>query len=154
MSKREIQAVEPLIPHRGKMSLLDGMIVVNLEKAVSQVEIRPDNLFITANGVPALVGIEYMAQTIAAYSGKINQGKGLLPQVGFLLGSRSYKSEVDYFLLGEVLTIEVIPFYMDEGQLSVFDCIIKINDKICVNAKLNVFQPNNIEEILKHEENE
>lgn len=149
-----MQAVEPLIPHRGKMSLLDTMMVVTLEKAVSQVEIRPNNLFITAKGVPALVGIEYMAQTIAAYSGKINQNKGIAPQVGFLLGSRNYKSEVDYFLPGEILTIEVTPFYMDEGQLSVFDCIIKINDKVCVNAKLNVFQPDNIEAILKHEENE
>lgn len=97
MSKREIQAVEPLIPHRGKMSLLDGMIVVNLEKAISQVEIRPDNLFITANGVPALVGIEYMAQTIAAYSGKLIKEKGCFHKWDFYLAVAAIKVRLIIF---------------------------------------------------------
>lgn len=145
------KSIETLIPHRGKMRLLDKVVAVDTNEAITQVEIRSDSLFLTDKGVPALVGIEYMAQTIAAYSGKINQGKGLAPQVGFLLGSRHYHSDVDYFLLGDVLKITAKPYYMDEGQLSVFECTIEIADKIWVTAKLNVFQPDNLADYSENE---
>lgn len=131
------------------MSLLDKLVSADREKAITEVTIKQQSLFIEDKGVPALVGIEYMAQTIAAYSGNINREQGKAPQIGFLLGSRSYHSEIDYFLVNQTLTIEARPYYMGEEQLSIFDCCIRIDDKVYVRAMLNVYQPESNEDIIE-----
>ncbi len=134
------------IPHRGKMLLLDELIHVDKEYAIAAVTIRPDSLFITNKGVPAAVGIEYMAQTVAAYSGALDRQAGQSPKIGLLLGSRRYDSRTDYFHCGDTLQITVKPAYMQDNNLGLFTCHIVCNGITCVTATLSVLQPQRIDD--------
>ena len=51
--------------------------------------------------VPAVVGIEYMAQAIAAGAGPSARGKGEAARMGFLLGCRNLTIAVDSFQVGD-----------------------------------------------------
>ena len=132
-------AVEELLPHSGRMVLLNRVIEFDEEYMVAEVIVRNDGLIGDGNKVPAWLGIEYMAQTIAALGGMKRRlaGKSLNP--GFLLGTRRYDCNVDLFTVGSVLTVYVKRFLEDQG-LGVFDCRITA-EGILASAKLNVYQP-------------
>jgi predicted hotdog family 3-hydroxylacyl-ACP dehydratase len=132
-------AVEELLPHSGRMVLLNRVIEFDEGNMVAEVIVRDDGLFGHGNTVPAWLGIEYMAQTIAALGGMKRRlaGKNLNP--GFLLGTRRYDCNVDLFAVGSVLTVTVKRLVEDQG-LGVFDCRI-IAEGILASAKLNVYQP-------------
>ena len=132
-------AVEELVPHSGKMVLLDRVIEFDEEYMVAELIVRDDGLFGDGNTVPALLGIEYMAQTIAAFGGIKRRLAGRPLDLGFLLGTRRYVCNVGTFPVGSVLTVSVKRLVEDQG-LGVFDCHIT-SEGISVSAKLNVYQP-------------
>ena len=63
-------SVEDLVPHSGSMLLLDRVLEYGDDWLKAQITIRKDSMFCDNDSVAALVGIEYMAQTIAAFAGK------------------------------------------------------------------------------------
>ena len=132
-------AVEELVPHSGKMVLLNRVIEFDEENMVAEVIVRDDGLFGDGNTVPAWLGIEYMAQTIAALGGMKRRLAGKPLNLGFLLGTRRYDCNVDTFAVGSVLTVSVKRLVEDQG-LGVFDCRISA-EGISASAKLNVYQP-------------
>ncbi|HVF17563.1 MAG TPA: hypothetical protein VNA21_11650, partial [Steroidobacteraceae bacterium] len=104
-----------VLPHRGRMLLLDELIDVGPEHVTCAVAIERSTMFCDgANGVPSWVGIEYMAQTAAAYSGVEEARAGIRPTIGLLLGSRRYKSEVAYFPIGSRLRVHAELILRDE----------------------------------------
>ncbi len=125
------------------MCLLDELIEIDDQQAIAAVTPKPGDLFVTDDGVPALVGIEYIAQTVASFS-CARANKAGHPDIGLLLGSRRYTSEVAFFPLGEKLTVIVKPLYLEDDALGVFEGKIQLGDKVVVNATLNVFQPDDI----------
>ncbi len=131
--------VEELLPHAGKMMLLNRVIEFDDETMVAEVIVRDDAMFGDEQSVPAWVGIEYMAQTIAALGGMKRRLAGKPLNLGFLLGSRRYECNVDRFFVGSVLTVSVHRLIQDQG-LGVFDCTIAA-EGISASAKLNVYQP-------------
>ena len=139
MKKFAVFAVEELVPHTGKMVLLNRVIEFDEESMVAEVIVRDDGLFGDGNTVPAWLGMEYMAQTIAAHGGMKRRlaGKPLIP--GFLLGTRRYDCNVGLFAVGSVLTVSVERLVEDQG-LGVFDCRITA-EGISALAKLNIYQP-------------
>ena len=128
-----------LIPHTGVMLLLDRIIDYDENGLTSELMVRDDELFGDADYGPAWAGIEYMAQTIAAYSGVMAIRTRQTIRLGFLLGARHYCSNVAAFRVGAVLTIKVNKIYQDDS-LGVFDCQIQ-GEGVEVMAKLNVYQP-------------
>jgi predicted hotdog family 3-hydroxylacyl-ACP dehydratase len=132
-------AVEELVPHSGKMMLLNRVIEFDEENMVAEVIVRNDGMFGNDNTVPAWLGIEYMAQTIAALGGMKRRLAGKTLNLGFLLGTRRYDCNVDIFAVGTVLTVSVNRLVEDQG-LGVFDCHITA-EGISASAKLNVYQP-------------
>ena len=132
-------AVEELVPHSGKMVLLNRVIEFDEENMVAEVIVRDDGMFGDGNTVPAWLGIEYMAQTIAALGGMKRRLAGKPLNLGFLLGTRRYDCNLDIFPVGSVLTVSVKQLVEDQG-LGVFDCRITA-EGISASAKLNVYQP-------------
>ncbi|WP_416306494.1 3-hydroxylacyl-ACP dehydratase [Neptunicella sp. SCSIO 80796] len=135
--------IENVIPHRAPMILLDELVSFDQQTAVCRVAICSDSPFFDQERqlVPNHVGIEYMAQSIAAYAGAHEKDQGHQIQVGFLLGSRKYRSFCDGFAKGMELTIKVTLLYQEESGLSVFDCQILQRDRLLAEAKVNTFQP-------------
>ncbi len=134
--------IERLLPHQAPMILIDDWIEIKDDTVHTCVEIRSDNLFFDSenNTIPAYVGIEFMAQSIAAWSGYHQAVQGRPPRVGFLLGTRRYRSQVSQFHLGEKLDIFAEKVIENDG-MSVFSCQIKIAGETIANAQLNAFMP-------------
>jgi predicted hotdog family 3-hydroxylacyl-ACP dehydratase len=139
--------VAELIPHSGKMVLLDRIIACDEHSLSAELTVRSDSLLGNDKAVPAWAGIEYMAQTIAAYAGVMAKKAGEPVKLGFLLGTRRYNSNVAEFKVGSRLTVRVKQVIQDD-TLGVFDCeIYGINHEpdqdmeVEVSANLNVYQP-------------
>lgn len=113
----------------------------------AEVEITPESIFAEERGVPAWIGLEYMAQTIAAYAGLQERLVGKPPKIGFLLGTRNYTTSVDYFAPGQVLTITAEVEMVGANGLNVFDCEIR-GKNVQAQAVVNVFQPDDAEKFL------
>lgn len=128
-----------LLPHGPAMTLLDALVEYSPQRSVAKATITSRSRFLEGAAVPAWVGIEYMAQTIAAHAGYEARLRGERPAIGFLLGTRAYRSEVGEFPLGATLTISVEPLVADP-KLGAFQCAIAL-DAVVATAVVNTYQP-------------
>ncbi|WP_125721303.1 3-hydroxylacyl-ACP dehydratase [Pseudoalteromonas rubra] len=141
--------IESLLAHREPMILIDKLIAHEEDTAECSVEITSDSLFLQAQGVPSYIGIEYMAQAIAAFAGAKALARGEAVEVGFLLGSRKYQTSCPFFKLGVQLTIMVKELHREESGLGVFECQILEQERLLASAKVNVFQPKDPESFIR-----
>lgn len=133
--------VEELLPHREDMVLIHKVLAWEDDWLEASVDLSVPSLFTQPDGrVPAWVGIEYMAQTIGALVGIRALENGRPIRIGFLMGTRSYKSEVPYFSKNSVLTIRVDEVFSDNVSLAVFDCKILV-DSVLAQATIKAVQP-------------
>ena len=141
-----IPPIHDLVPHDGAMALLDRVLSVGPETLVAEVTITPASLFFEDGGVGAWVGIEYMAQAIAAHAGHAAVARGEPVQIGYLLGTRRYHSTVPVFALGSVLQVQVQRAVQGENGLSAFDCRIvdAANGAVEATGTITVFQPDSV----------
>ena len=79
--------IHSLVPHSGAMSLLGRLLDADDESLRAEVRITPETMFCTDGEVGAWVGVEYMAQAVAAHAGWCARLRGDPVRVGFLLGS-------------------------------------------------------------------
>ncbi|MDO8423904.1 MAG: hypothetical protein Q7S99_17265 [Parvibaculum sp.] len=139
----DMAPVEELVRHRGQMLLIDRLIEASASHAVGEVTITPGSSFFRAGrGVPAYAGLEYMAQTVAAFDGAQRLESGEPPAIGFLLGTRRYASKVKYFLADTRLSVHVTMVF-SEGGMASFECVISSFGEELVTASLNVYRPEN-----------
>ena len=139
------QPVSQFIPHRAPMILIDGIISHQHDSLITQTHITCNSAYFDAlkQGVPSYVGIEYMAQSIAALAGVEALIQGLPIKVGFLLGSRKLQLHQGLFALGQTYRTHVARLYQEESGLAVFDCQIFHHETLVAQANINVFQPAN-----------
>lgn len=142
-------AITDLVPHAGPMCLLDRVIEAADERLVAEVTVRRDGLFCDGHGVGAWVGIEYMAQAVAAWAGWRARNGGGEPKIGLLLGSRRYASSVARFGVGRCLRIEVGRTFIADNGLGQFDCRISDDGVVIATAALNVYEPDDPAEFLR-----
>ncbi|WP_245622530.1 hotdog family protein [Pseudoxanthomonas dokdonensis] len=129
------------LPHRGTMLLIDRLLEWQEDHVVAELRVPASGPFHEDEGVPAWVGIEYMAQTIAAWSGNRARNAGDVPGIGFLLGSRRYLAHVQYFRAGAVLTVEARRELMGDNGLGMFACRILEQGTEIASANVSVFEP-------------
>lgn len=150
-------SVTTLVPHDAPMILIDKLIDVDETTIHCQVFITEKSQFFDVNNrsIAAWVGIEYMAQTISAWSGYQSFLKEETSPIGFLLGTRRYNSEVALFNEGHILDVYAEKLMESEG-MGAFSCLIKAQEKLLASAQLNVFVPNDeqLEEMLKGKHND
>ena len=129
-----------LVPHRPPMLLLDRVLSYDGERVVCETVLGPDSPFAEQGEVPAVVGIEYMAQTIAAGAGLSARDKGdQAGRMGFLLGCRNLSIAVDSFQIGDRLTIEARRTW-GENQIGSFACKVQRGSEVLVEGALTVYQ--------------
>ncbi len=139
MTARVTIPIGELLPHGPAMTLLDALAEYSPQRSVAKVTITSRSRFLDGAVVPAWVGIEYMAQAIAAHAGYEARLRGEPPTIGFLLGTRAYRSEVGSFPLGAELRISVEPLVADP-KLGAFRCEIAL-DSVVATAVVNTYQP-------------
>jgi predicted hotdog family 3-hydroxylacyl-ACP dehydratase len=133
--------IAELVPHGGRMRLLDRVLEGDADSLLAEVTLREDSLFFADGGVGGWVGIEFMAQAVAAWAGWHARLRGETPKVGFLLGTRRYECSRPVFKLGECLRIEVDCKFSADNGLGQFDCTITIGTETVATAALTVFEP-------------
>ena len=133
--------IAELMPHGGRMRLIDRVLEGDAESLLAEVTLREDNLFFADGGVGGWVGIELMAQTVAAWAGWHARLRGETPKVGFLLGTRRYECSRPVFKPGECLRIEIHCQFAADNGLGQFDCTITIGTEKVATAALTVFEP-------------
>ncbi len=135
--------INTLISHREPMILIGGLDDFNDESATCWLDIDEHSAFYQTDksGVPAYIGIEYMAQSIAAFAGAkaLEQGKAV--QIGFLLGSRKYQQRQNYFDKGSHLKVKIVELHKEPSGLGVYSCEILNQEDIIATAQVNVFLP-------------
>ena len=130
------------------MVLLDRIDEIDDETITASLTVRSDGLFNRDRRVPAWVGIEYMAQAVAAFAGYHALKNNQPVKLGFLLGTRHYQCNVEAFQVGCKLVTSARKLLRDDNGLAVFACRID-GPGFVVSANLNVFQPDNVEQYLQ-----
>ncbi|WP_242392195.1 ApeP family dehydratase [Anaeromyxobacter oryzisoli] len=131
--------IEELVPHRGRMLLLDELVAFDGQRALCRVRLQRDSTFVEGGAVDAVIALEYMAQAVAAFAGMRGRAAGRPPRIGFLLGTRELVLSVDRFAVGDELMVEVAHVW-GEDQLGVFDCTVSRGGEKVASAALNVYQ--------------
>lgn len=130
-----------LLPHAGDMILIDSIERFDDEQIFTRLTVKSEGLFNLPNGsLPAWVGVELMAQSVAAFAGCHARQKGNPVELGFLLGTRKFECNVEAFPAGTDLTIHGLRSLEDDNGMGVFECHIH-GDGIHASARLNVFRP-------------
>lgn len=145
----QLPAIATLIPQGPGMVLLDRMTACGEDWGEAEVTIRPDSQFGEgARGVPGWVGIEYMAQALGAFQGWQRLKAGKAVQVGLLLGTRRYQSEVGRFETGWTLRVRVTQLLKAEDGVSAFACELAHGGRRLAHAEIKAYQPEDIEPYL------
>jgi predicted hotdog family 3-hydroxylacyl-ACP dehydratase len=131
------------------MILIDRMVDATETGSTCEVTIEPQTLFLEPAGVPAFVGLEYMAQAVAAYGGYRSYLAGEPVAVGFLLGTPQLHTSCQFFHVRQTLQIQVTHVWGDH-ELMQFHCTIQdaSTGKLLQQAELNVFKPKDLQAYL------
>lgn len=144
--------VDDLVPHRGDMSWLDTVVSADADTVVAEATIRPDSFFVRDGALPIWVGVEFMAQSVAAWAGHRGRLQGRPARIGFLLGTRRFDVHRQAFRVGERLRIEASCELMGDNGLGMFACRILVDGEVAAEANLSVFEPPDEAAFLKFSE--
>jgi predicted hotdog family 3-hydroxylacyl-ACP dehydratase len=154
MKNEKYSDLAEVLPHKPPMILIDRVLSYDLESLglIAEFDATENAMFFDAalGGIPPWAGLEYMAQATAALSGINNlEIGGEKPKMGFVLGTRRYQNNIEYYKKGKTYTVEVGKLFYD-SSLGSFQCTIReVGGDVCARAEINVFSPDNVEEFLK-----
>jgi predicted hotdog family 3-hydroxylacyl-ACP dehydratase len=150
MTKETPLSIETILPYGDGMRLLDELRDQGLEHVTCGVTIQEHSMFCEGNrGVPAWVGLEYMAQACCAFSGLEEVREGRRPSIGLLLGSRAYESQVEFFALGARLAVRAELLLRDESDLVAFACTIHHADRLLARGDVKAYRPKDVLALIR-----
>lgn len=136
-----------IMPHRGRMLLLDGIESYDVGKCTMTVHftVREDNVFFDASlcGLPSWVAVELMAQAAAACTGAhdVLESPGLPPRPGLLLGSRKVLMPRAVYPLGERFAVTAAEAFHDD-ESGAFECEIRDSSgELAASCVLTAYRP-------------
>lgn len=133
--------VTEFVLHAGPMLLPGRITRLQADSAVCEWCVREDNGFLVpGHGVPAYIGIEYMAQCIAVHGGACARANGLPPPQGLLLGTRHYRSTVPYFIQGETYQVKCQQLAVNVDGMASFDCCILKEHEVIAEGRISVLE--------------
>lgn len=141
--------IAELLPHAGDMILLDGVERFDDDSVEALLQVPADGLLSAADGsLPAWVGVEIIAQSVAAFAGCHARQAGQPVELGFLLGTRNYQCNVESFPVGTQLRVRAMRSLQDDNGMGVFECHLD-GPGIHAEARLNVFRPPEVASYLQ-----
>lgn len=134
--------VRPFVPHDGAMCLLDTLLDYDADGATVEVTPRENDPFVEDGAIPAWVGLEWMAQCVAAWAGVWAHIDGAPPPPGFLIANRRYHAHVDNFALGEPVRVQVTREFVADNGVRAFTGILSTTaGQSLAEGRLSIFQP-------------
>lgn len=135
-----------LLPHQPPMRLLDRVVGWEQRRVEAEVDVRAGASFFRPGvGIPAYVGVEYLAQAAAVCFALLArdsepQGEAGVPRPGMLVACRRYDSLSSAFPDGAVLAIRVWPASSPDGALVRFAGEIH-RGGLVASGELSVYSP-------------
>ena len=144
-----------LLPHSGRMVLLDEVLSYDSNSLHAVCTIRPDCILLPdgTNALPGWLGLEIMAQGVGAWAGAHALDAGRPVQLGFLLGTRKLHFARPEIPVGTVLDVQITLSWQDNAtNMGVFDCTLACRTPpsgrddlppgtLLLSGALNVFSP-------------
>jgi predicted hotdog family 3-hydroxylacyl-ACP dehydratase len=137
--KKRYPPVAELVPHRPPMILIDEILDIGETWLSARVAVTDCSPFVEDGKLPALVTLEYMAQSIAAFAGAARRAAGEPVRLGFLIACREMELQVDSLSAGDELEVTVNQVWADE-HLGSFDCLVTLHGEKISRASLSVYQ--------------
>ena len=142
--------IESILPHRGTMLLLAGVESWDDECLAAVAHVNPAAWYADTRGnMPAWIGIELMAQAIAAHVGLLSARSGQPARPGVLLGSRKYEAIVPAFEQGQPLRVEARELLRGAEGHGAYECTISAGGQRLANAIIKVYQPTNFQAFIE-----
>lgn len=142
--------IESILPHRGTMLLLARVHGWDEESLAAEAHVDPAAWYADADGnMPAWIGIELMAQAIAAHVGLLSMREGQPARPGVLLGSRKYATSVPAFAPGQPLRVEAREVLRSTEGHGAYECTISTGARSLANAVIKVYQPTDFQAFIK-----
>jgi predicted hotdog family 3-hydroxylacyl-ACP dehydratase len=142
--------IDAILPHRGTMLLLDGVSACGDETLTAHASVHGDAWYADDNGaMPAWIGIELMAQGVAAHVALLAMRAGGRARPGVLLGTRSYKAHASAFARDAQLIVNVQEVLRSDEGHSAYECTIDHDGTRCADAVIKVFQPNDFQTFIE-----
>ncbi|MEM5382338.1 beta-hydroxyacyl-ACP dehydratase [Paraburkholderia phymatum] len=142
--------IDMILPHRGTMLLIDRVSACSDAALTAHAAARGDAWYADGNGaMPAWIGIELMAQAVAAHIALLAMRAGGHARPGVLLGTRSYKAHMSAFARDAQLTIGAHEVLRSEVGHSAYECTIDHDGARCAEAVIKVFQPGDFQTFIE-----
>jgi predicted hotdog family 3-hydroxylacyl-ACP dehydratase len=133
--------VEALLMHRNPMLLLDTLVEAFEESTICEFRISEGWSFVVpGTGVPGYIGIEVMGQCVAAHAGARARLEGFGPPLGFFLGTRYFKSSVDWLEINKTYRVTCKELFRDTHGMGSYDCSISLHELPVATARLTVLE--------------
>lgn len=147
--KPDFPPITDILPHRGTMLFIDTIAHFSPISTTCSYQPQAEAWYADDEGnMPAWMGLEIMAQTIAAHVCMSAIASGEVPKMGALLGTRSYQSSVASFIAGTPLNIEALLEFRDDNGLGAYECYIKADGQNIASATLKVFEPKDFDQFI------
>lgn len=128
------------LQHRKPMLLLDTLTDIGIDSASCEWTMG-DSPFARPDGrVPAYTGIEHMAQCVAVHSGARARVRGLGPPLGFLLGTRHFRTSISTFAPGATYIASCRELVRDSQGMGSFACELHSDNERIASANLAVLE--------------
>ena len=137
--------IEQLLPHRYGMLLVDRLVAWDATSATVSASPHENTWYAEAGGMPSRIGIELIAQAIAAHVSVIAWSKDEPAKRGVLLGARTYRATQPYFAPGSALTVKAIRAFSDDSGMGAYDGSIDQDGTQIAKARILVFEPRDFE---------
>ena len=134
------------------MLLIDRVLAWDAEHAAVAATPRGDAWYAERGAMPSWIGIELMAQAIAAHVGLVARSRGQPPKRGVLLGTRHFRSSKTRFPAGAALVVTARVVYRDESGLGSYDASIALDGAEIATANVTVYEPADFEAFLLRRE--
>ena len=139
----EKEKLSDLVPHRGRMFIIDRITDWDTAawKISSETKITEDFMFYdkTAEGVPNYAIFEIAAQTVSALTGIFAKENNLPPNMGMILSVSGLKISVPLIKAGQTVSVQA-QRESDVGSVYGFTTKIFIDGQECGGGKLTVME--------------
>ncbi|WP_370860548.1 beta-hydroxyacyl-ACP dehydratase [Parabacteroides faecis] len=131
--------IKNLIPQRDPIMMVDKLIDVDGDVAVTSLTVRDDNYFIDENGLLAEPGlIEHIAQSASAFAGYRAMASGaVIPPVGYIGEVKRFHCYRRPYVDDELHT--VITMGTEIAGVTVITGEIRLGDEIIADTQMKIF---------------
>ena len=136
-------SIEELIPHRGRMKLIDEIIRVDEETAVTESIVNREWPLFQEDAVSPFILIELAAQTAGICVGweeSIIKGKDIEGRLGWLVGIKKALFHLDKIPINSRIRVRSKKSFCFENYLE-FDGVAKIGAKVIGEVRLQIVHP-------------